>query len=239
MKPKALILPPAGPLLVGFVGLALLLAGRATAGTVLIAASLAALYVLSTPLTGRPLMRTLDRYPPLDPDGIEAGAIVVLDAGRRRAPADRGGDAVSGLTLDRLFEGARVYRRLEAPVLVSGNGARELMAEVLYESFGVPVRWVEPESRNTWENATCSARVLSAEGIDSVVLVTHFWHMPRAAGAFRRAGLTVTPAPLGFEGPLRMESGWKSLIPSPFVLFSSYLALHEWIGILWYRLRYR
>ncbi len=239
MKPKALILPPAGPLLVGFAGLVLLLASYTVAGTALIAASLATLYLLSAPLTGRPLMRMLDRYPPLDPDGARAGAIVILDAGRRRAPADRGGDAVSGLTLDRLFEGARVYRRLEAPVLVSGNGARELMAEVLYESFGVPVRWIEPESRNTWENATCSARVLRAEGIDSVVLVTHYWHMPRAAAAFRRTGLTVTPAPLGFEGTLRMESGLKGLIPSPQVLYSSYLALHEWIGILWYRLRYR
>ena len=47
------------------------------------------------------------------------------------------------------------------------------------------------------------------------------------------------PAPTGFVGRLRSESGLMTLVPTAQVLMSSYLALHEWIGIVWYRIRYR
>ncbi len=239
---KKLILPPAGPLITAVAGLMLHAAGLESSGLTLIAASLLALYLLSAPWCGRRLLESLDRFPPLDPKSPEAraaGAIVILDAGRRNLPPERGGDSVSPLTLERLVAGAEAHRRLDLPVLISGDGARELMAEVLDRSFGVPVRWVERDSRNTQENAVCSARLLSAAGIDRVVLVTHFWHMPRAAAAFRQAGLEVAPAPAGFAGKLRSEAGVMALVPSARVAYSSYLALHEWIGILWYRLRYR
>ena len=35
------------------------------------------------------------------------------------------------------------------------------------------------------------------------------------------------------------RSRWMGLMPSPGRLYSSFLVLHEWIGILWYRIRYR
>ncbi len=242
LRLKKLILPPAGPLIIAAGGLLLALAGSDRLGLAIIAAGLAALWALSAPCLGRRLLHSLDRACPLDPASPEArgaGAIVILDAGRRSVTPERGGDSVSPFTLERLSAGAGLRLSLDLPVLVSGDGARELMAEVLDRCFGVPVRWVEPRSRNTHENAVCSARLLRAAGIDRVVLVTHFWHMPRAAAAFRHAGLEVVPAATGFGGKLRSEAGLMTLVPSARVLFSSYLALHEWIGIVWYRIRYR
>ena len=239
---KKLILPPAGPLLAAAAGVAFAAADQVGPGLAVTAAGLAALYLVSAPWLGRWLLLTLDRHPTLDPNSPEArsaGAIVILDAGRHGASPERGGDRVSPYTLERLAAGAELYRRLELPVLVTGDGARELMAEVLYGSFGVPVRWIEPESRNTHENAQHSARLLREAGVDRVVLVTHFWHFPRAVAAFRLAGLDPVPAPMGFADSLRSESGWMALVPSARVLLASYLALHEWIGIAWYRLRYR
>ncbi len=240
LRLKKLILPPAGPLIVVFAGL-LLAAARPPAGIALAAAGALALYLLSAPWCGRRLLLALDRYPVLDPESPEAraaGAIVILDAGRHAAPPERGGDTVSTFTLERLAAGAELHRRLGLPVLVSGDGARELMAEVLGRAFGVPVRWRELASRTTHENALLSARLLGQAGIDRVVLVTHFWHMPRAAAAFRRAGLDVLPAPMGFASRLRSETSLMALVPTARVLFSSYLALHEWLGIVWYRLRH-
>ena len=52
------------------------------------------------------------------------------------------------------------------------------MRQSLEEEFGVPVRWIEPESRNTHENAVRSAEILRAEGIREVVLVAHAFDMP-------------------------------------------------------------
>ena len=239
---KQLLLPPSGPLLAALGGLLLHAAGLERPGIALAAAGLLALYLLSAPWCARPLLESLDRFPVLDPQSPgarTAGAIVILDAGRRSLPPERGGDAVSLFTLERLAAGAALHRRLGLPVLVSGAGARELMAEVLEDSFAVPVRWVERDSRNTHENAARSARLLNAAGVGGVVLLTHFWHMPRAAAAFRRTGLEVTPAPIGFTGRLRTESGLMALVPSTQALSASYLALHEWLGMVWYRLRYR
>jgi uncharacterized SAM-binding protein YcdF (DUF218 family) len=63
----------------------------------------------------------------------------------------------------------------------------------------------------------------------------------RAAGAIviLDAGLEPVPAPMGFADGLRSESGLMALVPSARVLLASYLALHEWVGIAWYRIRYR
>lgn len=242
LRLKKLILPPAGPLLLAVVGVGLAAAGSVGLGFAAAGAGLGALYLASAPWFARRLLRSLDRYDALDPGSPEArsaGAIVILDAGRHGAPPERGGDRVSPYTLERLAAGAELHRRLELPVLVSGDGARELMAEVLARSLGVPVRWLEPESRNTHENAVLSARLLRAAGVDRVVLVTHFWHLPRAVAAFRHAGLEPVPAPTGFVDRLRGESGLMALVPSARALLSSYLALHEWMGIAWYRIRYR
>ena len=46
-----------------------------------------------------------------------------------------------------------------------------VMAQSLRDDFQTPVRWVEPRSHDTWENAEYSARILRANGIGSVQIV--------------------------------------------------------------------
>ena len=73
---KKLILPPSGPLLVAFAGVALLtLAPRP--GLLLVCLGLASLYLLSAPWFVARLLRTLDVYPHLaeSPDFPTAGFI--------------------------------------------------------------------------------------------------------------------------------------------------------------------
>ena len=50
---------------------------------------------------------------------------------------------------------------------------------------------LEPRSRNTWENAEESARLLRRRGLRRVVLVSDRAHLPRAALLFRLAGLDI------------------------------------------------
>jgi len=109
------------------------------------------------------------------------------------------------------------------------------MQRTLQNEFSVPVRWVESGSVNTLENARLSHRMLAAENIRTVYLVTHAWHMPRARLAFESAGFEVIPAATGYTTRYRLTI--PDFLPSARALHSSALFFHELIGIVWYRLR--
>lgn len=240
---KRLILPPAGPLLLAAIGAILLSTPFVDTGAIFVATGIGAAWILATPACGLFLLRRLDRHPPLDPAAAPAdAAIVVLDGGRSpgaREWARDGCAAPKAQTLERLRYGAELQRRTGLPILVSGDGAGDLMARCLERDFGVPCRFSETRSRNTQENADLSAPLLRQAGIARILLVTHFWHMPRAAAAFRRAGLEVIPAPMGFAGRERENVSVFAFLPSPAGVVASYWALHELVGLLFYRLRYR
>jgi uncharacterized SAM-binding protein YcdF (DUF218 family) len=61
--------------------------------------------------------------------------------------------------------------------------------------------------------------------------------MLRAKTAFQHAGLTVTSATTIFLSTVRPTLA--DYLPRSAWLQRSSYALHEWLGILWYNLRYR
>lgn len=232
---KTLVLPPAGPLVVALIGLALM-RKRARAGRALAFAGVLVLAALSMPATGVLLLRTVDASPPFDPARVDgARAIVILGGGTRRDAREYGGDTLARLTLERVRYGARVARQVSLPVLVSGGvglsgGASEasLMRAALEDEFGVAVRWLEDRSRSTHENAVMSAAMLKADGIDRVVLVAHSFDMPRATAEFAAAGIATIPAPTGL--PSQMSDTLLDFVPSIAGLTDSYYALYELAG---------
>jgi uncharacterized SAM-binding protein YcdF (DUF218 family) len=80
--------------------------------------------------------------------------------------------------------------------------------------------------------------MLARNGIDSIVLVTHGFHMGRARRAFERAGMAVLPAPHGFGADVPSSTVLRWL-PSAAALAATRDALHEWLGDVWYALRRR
>jgi uncharacterized SAM-binding protein YcdF (DUF218 family) len=69
------------------------------------------------------------------------------------------------------------------------------MADSLQHDFGIKNVWLEDRSQTTAENALFTARLLKTKRINSVLLVTHAYHMPRALRMFEQSGLNVVPAP--------------------------------------------
>jgi uncharacterized SAM-binding protein YcdF (DUF218 family) len=96
---------------------------------------------------------------------------------------------------------------------------------------------VETGANTTWQNAEFSAKILKREGIGTVLLVTHAWHMRRALIAFRAAGIDALPAPLPLDPPPHLTPA--GLVPRMSAWQRSYFALHEWIGCAWYAVRAR
>jgi len=244
-----LLVPPVNLVFVALAGMALA-RFRPTAGRRLTFFALLALLLLAMPIVPGLLLQGLERG--LDPPGAQSGAqsgarpvpqaIVILGADADAAGSRPEQAEVGELTLQRLRGGAALAQASGLPVLVTGGVVSEagppvavLMARSLAEDFGTPARWVEPASKTTWENAAFSAAMLRREGIGTVLLVTHPWHMRRALIAFRAAGLAALPAPLPPERPPHLA--WGTVVPRISAWEHSYFALHEWIGCAWYAFR--
>ena len=230
---ESVVTPPGGNVLLALLGLLLLPRARRLAAIALLVA-LGSLYALSTSVVASTLEWSLRAHPALTPgsDLRAAEAIVVLGAG--------GG----GQMLQRLRYAASLHRRTRLPLLVTGGGRApgtrtpteaELMAQSLRNDFHVGVRFVEDRSLNTAENAAHSAALLAAAEIARIVLVTHGTHMIRAVGAFEDQGLTVVPAPIGSR---HIRRGFAAFLPSAGALVRSANATREYLGRVWYRLRY-
>lgn len=241
----ALVLPPLSLVLLGLLGWRLAKRFR-LAGQAIVFLAVLLLLVLSTGAGSRLLVAPLENrsLPVPNPAMVDAQAIVILGGGRSfAAPEDANRDQPGTQTLARLRHGARLYRLTRLPVLVSGGapdrgGESEaaVMARSLREDFQIPVHWIEDTSENTAQNAAHAAIQLREAGIQRVLLVTDAMHMPRAMQMFSATGLIVVAAPTDFlsRKPLSAED----VIPNPRFLRHSHYALHEWIGMLWYTLRY-
>ena len=227
---RTLVLPPACLLILGFVGL--LLARRyRRLGVAVTALSLAALWLLATPVIADALDGMVHHYPALDlSHPVAAQAIVILGGGgyTKWAPEYRG-PAPDYAMYERLAYGAYVARHTGLPVLVTGNGKEALTMRVsLDRDFGVRAKWVDDRAEDTYDNASDCARIFGGAGISRVVLVTSDTQLWRAAHEFQAAGLSVVPAPAGIPAPI--EIGTMRFVPTATGLLRSYDAVYELVG---------
>ena len=195
---------------------------------------------LMTALIGMPLEsqylengmeKAVETYPACD-------AIVILGGGMGAREDMRYPNMYAAA--DRVWQGVRLYKAGKAPrILVSGSC--ELQATVpLLIDFGVPrdAILVDNTSRNTYENARYTERLLKESGAGKkVLLVTSAWHMTRARGNFEKTELDVIPAPSDYEATyavrvFRGGNAWKGLLPSADALFLNSYLVREWIGRL-------
>ena len=125
---------------------------------------------------------------------------------------------------ERILEAARLARvHPGTKLVITGHGER---AVILANQSGLPPDRIviEPAAQNTFENAQFTAPLLEA-GSARWVLVTSASHMPRAIGCFRKANVAIEAWPVPDVG-----TRWRDRLSS---------AMHEWLGMLAYRLRGR
>ncbi len=217
-------------------------------GRVLMVVGLISLYLFSTLAAGNRLLYKLQTAPPLeitqtlqDKKNI---AIVILGAGRRvAAPEFNLEDNVSPFTLERVRYGATIARELNYPILLSGGRPdgeatpeAVLMNQVMVEYFDLPIDFLEASSNNTRENAAFTATLLKKNNIDSLILVTHAWHMKRALAHFQSTGMKIYPAPMGFVSKYPPTSNqFVPYYPTAEGLSRSTLALRERMALWWHK----
>ncbi len=212
------------------------------------------LWMVSTPFFAQSLVQVTQAWmlwpSPLTPAQIEqtqAQAIVVLGGGRRKSALESWDYQQQDLTkdsLERLRYAAWLAKKTHLPILVSGGAPdrtssedlaeAKVMQMILEKEYGLSAKWIESQSLTTQENAEFSGKLLNQSDIQQVLLVTHYWHMPRAKAIFEQYGMEVQAAPHGFNSVKR----YTPLDFYPGAIQQTRQIWHELIGQLWYRLRY-
>ena len=145
---------------------------------------------------------------------------------------------------DRFVETAILARRFpEARIVVSG-GSGSLMLEGegdadtalrLFGALGIARERLilEGESRNTYENAVFTKRLVSPKQGETWLLVTSAFHMPRSMALFREADFAVLPWPVDYRTSGAEGIGFFKDNPVD-SLQTATLGIREWIGLLAY-----
>lgn len=245
---KTLLLPVASLLILSFFGCFYVIKNKGKGGGLLLV-PLLFLFILSLPVVAVNLLKAQESYPALDYSQVEIlkpQAIVVLAGGMRLyAPEYAADSTLNHRSLLRIRYAAYLAKVIKLPILVSGGSVFEggtdseasLMATVLRKEFNTDVHWLETRSRNTAENALFSQNILQKDNVSRIVLITHAMHMARAVRQFENRGLVVIPAPTMLASR-EDQLDIFSFLPSVSALESSSMAIHEWLGRLWYEIRY-
>ncbi len=155
---------------------------------------------------------------------------------------------VYGSAVDRLMQSIALYhdKKIKKILLSGGSGyvmekdwkEAGWLAEVLYKC-NIPKEDVilENESRNTHENAQFTASILKNKTYGkSFLLITSATHIRRSMLCFKKAGLEVTPFPVDERSGKGNYTLDKIFIPDAANIDSWDVLLHEWIGMITYKI---
>lgn len=209
-----------------------------------LAAAIVAIAVLPLDRVALTALETRFPAPAALPEAVD-GIIVLGGAIQLRASIARGEVQLNEYA-DRMVAGVALARRYpEARVVFTGGSSLVLdqthreadFARELFDRLGLDERRIvyEAQSRNTHENATLTKALMRPEPGETWLLVTSAFHMPRSVGAFRRAGWDdVVPYPAEYLAG-KWEDAWRPGFGLTSSLADLSLALHEWIGLVAYR----
>lgn len=254
LKPAllALLLPPVPLLALVLLGAALL-RRHARTGRALMGLGVLSLWLVCTEGLGQWLALDVIHTPPalslaaIDSLRAEQAAngtvaVLVLGGGVRADVPEYHGPRLADITQERFRYGVWLARRLKAPLGFSGGigwAARNrqvveasVAAQTALDEYQQPLTWAEGRSRDTRENAQLSLALLKADGVKTVVLVTHDLHMPRAQQAFVEAAagqMAIVVAPVGlYRDAMTTLLDWA---PSGEGLTRVRYATYEWLAL--------
>jgi uncharacterized SAM-binding protein YcdF (DUF218 family) len=173
--------------------------------------------------------------------------IILLGGGTRENAPDLSGTGVPTTDmLARIVTAVRLQKKLNLPIIVSGGivfkqkaSEAEIVKRFLVD-LGVAENKIllENKSRDTYENAKFSQEICRRLDFNLPVLITSAYHLKRANMAFDMVDMKVIPFPAYFRSENPPNYNWRSVLPTAGNLDTVSDALHEYLGILYYKLAY-
>ena len=232
---------------IGIVGLVLLCTRFVRFASWLVVTSLVLFAVVGLSPLGYALLLPLEqRFPPWDPSRGPPDGIVVLggsilpdvSAARGVVKLDDAAERITAtVELARRYPNARIIFSGGSAALMFDQPPEAPFAVKELEALGVARERItaEEQSRNTVENAVFSRLIANPKPGERWLLVTSAFHMPRAMGVFRAAGFPVEAYAVDWRtrGPADLLKLSGSLSEG---LTRTDTAVHEWVGLVAYRL---
>ena len=239
-----LVSPETLVLLLLSLGTILLWTERKTAGRRLV--TLGAFIVLAVsflPLDTLLLRPLEERFPAPSalPDTVKG--IIVLSGSEQAAITSARGQPSMNEGAERLTAFVALARRYPDARLIHTGGSGALYqqeypatetARKIFRQLGLNPDRVQFDSRarNTFENAVNSIDLAGENIQGDWILITSAFHMPRAAGVFRKTGWNVIAYPVDYRTTGQMKYDWNLASLDNF--FEVTHGLHEWAGLIVY-----
>ena len=153
-----------------------------------------------------------------------------------------------GKNADRFISAVELYKRNKIKKILISGGSGKLMrpeereAVILTETLkqmGVNENDIiqENKSRSTYENAKYTAEILKAQyPKGKFMLITSSFHMRRSIMCFKKQELPVTPFPVDQQSGEDILTPDKIIIPDAENFIKWTTVIHEWVGIVAYKI---
>lgn len=184
------------------------------------------------------------QYAPLMHPPTNINQIVVLGGGVSGGKDYPPNLTLNSASLSRLVEGIRLLKEIQktnptATLILSGGRvfqspavAGKMRNTALMLGVDEKNTLLEDGSQDTREEALFIYKVV---GDNPFILVTSAYHMPRAMALFQNVGMHPIAAPTQFMGYHYDFTLW--CIPNANSLIVSDIAIHEYLGIIWAKIR--
>lgn len=148
---------------------------------------------------------------------------------------------------DRIWQAVRLYEKgIIDKILITGGAAsyfqKDTVESVLLKGFleeiGITSNdiVIETQARNTRENAYYTAELLKNRDYNNLLLITSASHMPRSIRCFESVGLRCDTFPTDHYSGARKFNIETLLIPNAQTLANWNIIIHEWFGMLSYKI---
>lgn len=190
------------------------------------------------------LLRALENQNPRGAWPARVDGVLILSGGLNWKVLQSRGVPAMELSKGRVVAGFEVARRYPEARVIFAGGSGALGGAAISEAKGTRAIFaqlgldekrviLEQHSRNTYENILFARQIAKPRPGEIWLLATTASHMPRAVGVARKLGWAMQPWPTDY---LTTPSGVSGYFQYAGNLNRIDMAVHEWLGLVVYRL---
>ncbi len=216
-----------------------LLTKKDVLGKTILSLAIGILFLYSYPPFSNYLISNLENQYPKYNYKSDIEYIHILGNGHNTDISQPLSSQISDGGIKRDLEGIIIHKRVKNSTIIftgyagNTNIPNAIMNSKLAQLLGVDKKdmIINPNPKDTREEAIFTKSIV---GTKPFVLVTSATHMPRSIMLFRSLGLNPIPAPTNFY-----KNEFKGYLRTPniYSFYKSKIAIHEYIGILWVKLK--